>query len=418
MIDDSSGLADEQRQVYYSGFWYTRGAFSETDSLTQTAVKVRVSQVLDELRLLALIYDKIYVPRSHFLTSFHNAHRNFISGVVQSPEFEWLKNNAILVSSASPGTDSVSDTIRIFERSQRLKWLRPVALSVDKKIISAIPVIRVDSKQEAAKSLIGYRSLATTFERARATKGLSDLIANSHYGDIEFFHERFINLLRNSTHISPNIKEEFWRATNEIYLSNIGSELGTVVIPYDKIIEPMFPRNLDNNNEAHLYNADTLRIILNTVVNSKKLSAWLNQNISQAFGFRENINSEEWHSWKLFQNAYFELLEKFDDILIAIRKTQNISLPDLNIVIPTEMTKISDRWGGDSVAAIIQAAGGIAQLGDPLAGVVTRTGAAGTSGLLRSLATRIILNYRYKEIMSFLKKSVLPRRLRSDDKNT
>lgn len=397
----------QSRRVYYSGLWYTRGAFPGSDSLTCTAVKSRIDQALDDLQLLALVYDEIYVPRSHFLTSFHEAHRDFLTGVVQSTEFKWLKDNAVLVSSVSPQTDAIADTDRICQRSGRLRWLRPSASKADRQMVASVPTIKIDSKAEAASSLAGYHKIATTLARARNAKQFPDVVSGSEYRDIEFFHERFLNLLRGAD-ASMSVKEEFWRATNEIYLSNTGAELGTVVVPYDSTIEPRLPRrNAHGKQDSRLFNTDTLRMILNTLIDSRSVAAWLEKRIDHALAFRCDLNSSEWKRWKGFQSAYFDLLEAIDEVLFAMQKSHGAELPDVRAALVAEITTISDRWGGDAVSAAVQAAGGLAQLADPTAGVAARTGAAGASGLLNRLVKNFLINNRYGPIASFLKRTMV-----------
>ncbi len=398
-------MEEGRRRVYYPGFWYTRGVFAKTDSLTKNAIRVRIAQVMDELRLLALIYDEIYVPRSHFLTSFNYAHRDFISGVINSKEFQWLIDNGLLVSSISPTTDSKGDTDRIFERTKKIKWLYPALSKREMRIISQIEPIKVDSNSEANNSLKGYRKIAKTIEQVRNVSGLSDMITNSSYKNIEFFHERFLKLLQESL-IPQNVKEEFWRATNEIYLTNIGEELGKIIVPYDEV-EPRIPRNI--YGDMRLYNANTLRVVMNIIIGLKKYIAWVNQDIHKALGFRLDINSWEWCEWKEFQSAYFKLLLVFDEVLNNLRRTQNVDLPDVNSAIISEMSRIVDTWGGDIISAFTQVAGGIAQIEDPLMGVATRTSTAGLNGILNKFIRYCILNVRYKPIATFMRCVIIER---------
>lgn len=407
-MDDETG--DEPvRRIYYSGFWYTRGLFAKPDTLTSTAVKIRIEEVLTELRLLALVFDQIYVPRSHLLTSFHVAHRDCLSGVIASQEFEWLSNSKILVSSVMPSHDAISDTERIDHRLRRLKWLRPALFKNDRKSVQDVSSVDIDSNKEASSSISDYLKMAKKIALARGADGLSDLIGASQYREVEFFHERFLNLLWGGDW-SSDVKQELWRATNEVYLANVGSELGDIVVPYDGQIEPLIARRDKNSDlDSRLFSTVALRAVLNTVADSKSVALWLGQRMDRAFGYRLDTRSEEWKSWKSFQAAYFELMSVVNDVLLYMRKSHGAELPDVRPVVEAEMTRISDKWGGDAVAAVVQAAGGLAQLGDPTAGVVTRAGAAGATGLFNRVIKWLIVTWRYKPIVSFVKRSVVGR---------
>jgi hypothetical protein len=72
-------------------------------------------------------------------------------------------------------------------------------------------------------------------------------------------------------------------------------------------------------------------MILNTLIDSRSVAAWLEKRIDHAFAFRCDLNSSEWKRWKGFQSAYFDLLEAIDEVLFAMQKSHGAELPDVRL---------------------------------------------------------------------------------------
>ena len=247
-------------------------------------------------------------------------------------------------------------------------------------------------------------------DRARNLTGGLSLISSAEYKETEFFHELFLENLRNWD-ISASVKEDYWRVTNEVYLQNVGSELGDIAVGYDPEIEPSVSRlDLANDLDTRLFSAGITRTVIATISSNRDLARWLRAPVARALAFRANEDREVYAIWRAFQGSYFDLLRATDKIIEQLRIGEGISEGDVRPIVSAEMTRIFDRFGSDAVTMFSQGVGGAAQLIDPSAGLGTRALAAGATGLLGRAVKTLTMAARYPAIQQFVNSCLMPNR--------
>ena len=362
------------------------------------------------MRILSLAFDEIYIPRSHLLTSFHDGHRSILAGVLESEEFAWLSDRGVLLSSTSPSNDAIADTERIDTRSRNLAWLQPYASAIEQKLAGKVPALVVSSRSEALLSLPSYKEKAAALDRALKITGGPSLIASAEYRDTEFFHEMFLENLR-SWDIPASVKDAYWRVTNEVYLQNVGNELGEIAVGYDPDVEPSVARrDLLNDLDTRLFTAGVVRSVIATVSSSRDLARWLRAPVARALAFRASEDRQEFVIWRAFQASYFDLLRAADKTIENLRVAEGFGEGDVRPIVSSEMTRVFDRFGSDAVSMFSQGVGGAAQVIDPSAGLGARALAAGSAGLLSRAVKVLIMAVRFPTIQLFVNSCLMPNR--------
>lgn len=291
--------------VYYTGFWYsTHSIIRLTDFDGFGYSKKMLDQIKCDMRLLSLIFDIIHVPRSHFLTFQNTLHHEVVKEYLLTSDFQYFNEQKILLSSLLPSTDRDSDTERIIERVKSNHWSSDIDNDFIRKVRS-LDFVNIDSKRESAQNVDIFQQYISLLKvkHKKVAHILDEIKKRSHYQQIPFLHELFIEEIAKSPKINELAKKKIWEVTNSYYISTGGLDLGE-----DRRISLNVsaedPRNTHDNSglQRSLYSPRFIQSLIAEELGDKYMIKYLTAHINDIMRFR-NLPS-----WRSFLDDLFEMI--------------------------------------------------------------------------------------------------------------
>lgn len=246
------------KTVYYHQFWYSRYAGITPTALDGDFKKNEVRKHLLYLRVLALFFDRIYIPRTHVLTQFSPLQWEIADEVFKTPEVAYLNELGTLRISTLPSLDAQNDTQRILERAA---FTTDVTYAQTQPFLVRIPktqLYTIDSVRESKTDTIEFAEYARWLSIAapKLSQKILDIVERSTLTGVPFFHEKFLRRIRNT--LNQSEFEKVWRETNSIYLTNGAPNQYGVIAPFDPSIESQSYRYKPDQIDRYLYHPKSL----------------------------------------------------------------------------------------------------------------------------------------------------------------
>jgi hypothetical protein len=295
--------------VYYSHFWYSRLA-----ALSFKTLEGNVEQEIDvhrfNLRMLALFFKHIYVPRTHFITQLYEDQWEVPRHFFDSDEFAILRESGTLIVSTNPGLDDKQDTERIVARAG---ITGDIGYVTDKAYLEKIPVtqklIIPTTAEQAAKNLASFPRYAQrlTYVDPNVSAKFLEIFKQSQIKDVPFFHESFLRRLKGE--FQGEAFEEIWRATNSIYLTT-GDSGQRALFPYfNADIESLSYRHEPFKLDRYLLSPASLYMFLNNFMTDKELHKYIFGPAKNALSFLDprTVSPDQLDK---FRASYFGIVEE------------------------------------------------------------------------------------------------------------
>lgn len=277
------------KTVYYSNFWYSRYYKPPVIDFDGNLISHEVDLHKVYLRLLSIFFDTIYIPRTHFITQSFTLQHKIPDALLDADEFNFLLNKGVLKISSYPGLDAYQDNERILGR-QGLS--SRVVYPQDKDFLRKIPIteiFEVDTSREATSNSISfpeYGEILMIHNKEVGQKFL-ELTKEAQIGDIPFFHEHFVNRLREE--FEPDVFQKIWRETNSIYLTSGAPEHDDFIAYFNEEIESSNFRFKPYGVDRYLYSPPSLYSFLSIFLSSEYMWKFLYASIEKTHG---NLLSE------------------------------------------------------------------------------------------------------------------------------
>lgn len=257
--------------VYYSNFWYSRHYRLPASDFGGTLVSDEETLHKFQLRILSVFFDLIYIPRTHLITQSFDFQHRIPDALIRSEEFKYLMERGVLRISTSPGLDAKQDTERIVRRAP---FTKRVIYPKDKKFLSRIPItepIVADTSKEAKSNTQSFRDYGELllWRNKEIGSKFIEAIKSSQIPDVPFFHEEFINKIRQEFG-QPDF-DKIWRETNSIYLTSPDQELRGLVAFFNEDIESVNYRFKPYSIDRYLYSPTSLYTFLCLFLNSDEI---------------------------------------------------------------------------------------------------------------------------------------------------
>lgn len=300
------------KTVYYSQFWYSRFANPDLAEYFGNNLRREVDLHKRRFRLLAIFFEKIYIPRTHLLTQHHPSQWKVPDQVFSSDDFRYLFEKDIFSISSFPGLDDKEDNERILARSALTQDVFYAKLEQYLRKIPTTSRYEIQSSREAQSNLQNFPEYGESLERIGPNVSLAflEVFKKSNLGEIPFFHESFVKHLA-LTFPAPQFKR-LWRDTNSIYLIS-GAPNQEGVTPYFcPDIESLAYRFEPHRIDRYLFNPDILEIFLNEFL-PRELTNWLLYGpINLVYEFLDQ-GSECGQHLQAFRAEYFDLVQRISD---------------------------------------------------------------------------------------------------------
>lgn len=304
-------MNDKENIVYYNGFWYS--SFSPIGSEPYNMIidkRKQLGRIKSDMRLLALIFDIIHIPRSHLLTFHTNHNWEVIEQYLCDNDWQFFVDNNIVLSSSLPYIDEYSDTERIVERIKNKNWSKEVD---DKfiKSVKGVTSIKIDSIRESKGNVDRFQQYIELLKGKNREIGneLDEIKKRSEYRTIPFLHEIFIEELYKNRKIDAQSKETIWRFTNSLYIHTGGLDLGDKRrINFDGRIEDKESTHDNAGLLRELYSPKFIEALIIEELGDKYLVKYLNNDISEIMKFRDV------ETWDDFKSDIFEMFETLNQL--------------------------------------------------------------------------------------------------------
>ncbi|MHB1172721.1 MAG: hypothetical protein ACYCZY_09555 [Lacisediminihabitans sp.] len=280
--------------VYYSGFWYTRYAFGGERAFSGRFVRSEIERHERHLRVLALAFPVIYIPRTHFLSHLSPVEEDIIAGVLNRRDAQFLVQRQVLQFSVGVGLDPQQDNERILSRRRDTKVVRYTNAKAVGDVINKAKLYPVVPGSEAAKNAESFPDYAKTLRVSSpsASRDVSSLIKRAHLRDIPFFHEAFVHGLREK--LSAEDRELVWRAGNSIYLTTADPTDAGAVPYYDPEIESPAYRFEPWGLDRYLLHPESLYTLLGLILPETTLRVLEGVSIDQALSILTPAGTGQW----------------------------------------------------------------------------------------------------------------------------
>ena len=295
--------------VYYPGLWYSRFLNVPLSAFDGNIQRNSVQRQCMHLRLLSLIFDTIYIPRTHLLTHVYSLETDIVGALVQSRDFRFLVDHGAIKISTFPELDERQDSERILARQGLTNSLIYTSEKLAGRVIPASKPYGVASDKESKQNLLTFPHYGNLLKLV--DPGLSasvlDKIDHAQLGDVPFFHEHFILSAKESL---P--KEEFekvWRDTNSIYLTSPIPLEGGLISYFDEQIESIGFRFEPHGIDRYLFNPSAIYTYMQNYIDSNDMIAFLGGDISSSHRFISSTG-ERCTAAKGFRTEYFSLVER------------------------------------------------------------------------------------------------------------
>jgi hypothetical protein len=312
--------------VYYSHFWYSRFANISIDTFDGNFFENEITNHCHYLRLLALFFKTIYIPRTHLLTQLFPDQWKIPEHLFRTRDFRYLSEIGTIRISTFPGLDKRQDAERIISRSSLTD---EVIYAMEKNFLDAIPEsekIVVPSNEEAKSNAATFPQYGRWLEQVSRELGqkFAEVANSSTLKDIPFFHERFVLQLKREFD-APTFAR-LWRDTNSIYLTSGGIGLASFISYFNERIESLRFRHTPYKVDRYLYNPSSLYTFLNLLLTNREVNAFLNGPIEKSL---ESLLSKSKAAALLegFRGTYFQLVDEISPITAREPYSSDLQLP-------------------------------------------------------------------------------------------
>lgn len=303
--------------VYYSAFWYSRFLSIPPESLGGQFRIEEQRRHLHALRLLAIFFEQIYIPRTHLLTQVTPLQCEICAAVLNSNEAAFLREAEILRVSVSPGLDGDNDNLRILERESQTACVTYPSSKAYLRNLRACPPIVVESARESMGNTISFPDYARLLETASPSlsKIVLEATRRASLKDIPFFHEAFIVSLRNT--LNESAFDKAWRDTNSIYLTSGVPNATGVVAYFDPEIEAPRQRFYPHAIDRALFHPHSLQSFLEVVMTPSCVRALLDKPVDRIMAYLLE-NAERRNRLALFRSAFFDIVASISKVTAVI----------------------------------------------------------------------------------------------------
>lgn len=373
--------------LYYPGFFYSGTLFWPLSAQGLKFPELEITKHRRNLRLLATIFPRIYIPRSHLISHLHPAAIDVVGGFTNTRDYQFLTDKGILVSSIRPSLDEKADTERIRDRAMKTDWLRALPINAMANVERA-KSISVDSLAESESNRQHFPEFLQRL-RGGSHKKIDHLAHAGEHKDVPFFHEKFAKALLDA-HLDAELKVFIWRETNSMYLE-------------EGIVRPAgvsyFDQEIESDSYAvyggfarYLFSPDAIASFLSLRLDDHELATLLNGDIAQVLAFREQ-QSLKFDVWNKFRSAYFEMVAELTALLP--RGAQAHAHAGLQDMFRAYMNgRNFEQYAVDVEKAVSTVAGSVA--GMPLKPVTE-------IGIVRRISQRVNWSLRKPDLMRGLK---------------
>ncbi|MFN3627693.1 MAG: hypothetical protein ACK4S3_07415 [Parvibaculum sp.] len=295
--------------VYYPQFWYSRflgSSLTEFDgALHRNAVQLHRAH----LRLLALVFRRIYIPRTHLLTQAFSFQADIAAEVFASEEFSYLADAGVIRISTVPGLAPSEDAERITAR--RAETTKVIYADEPDYLARIPPTERytVPSPLEAQRNKLEFPRYARTLEMVDPglSRTVMEHINRSHLKDVPFFHEAFIRELKQI--LTPEQFDRIWRDTNSLYLTSPAPTEPGIVAYFDESMESPSFRYTADGYDRYLLGPSAIHTFMTMFLQDGEQQALSYAPITQSHRFLR----QKGHTSVMaagFRTEYFNLVRK------------------------------------------------------------------------------------------------------------
>jgi len=329
--------------AYYSQFWYSKYENLTRDSFSGSFFQDEVQRHKDYLRLLSILFEKIYIPRTHLLTHAFSKQWKIGFEVFKSREFSHLLANDMLIVSSYPGIDQKQDNERILSRQSHTDKVYFAPENDYAKSVPITPIYEVDSIAESRSNTISFPDYGEQLEalNPKLAGEYMDAVKKSNIDGIPFYHELFTKHIKES--FGAKNFEKIWRDTNSIYL--------TTGVPGDRSVIPYFNELIESTDfRCRPYGFDRLLLsplailtFLGLFLTDKEINSFLRGPVELScpwvgrdYEFRGKVNS--------FRKAYFGIVQQLSVLTSKPNYSDNPNLLTVRNMFSLALEQSSRKW--------------------------------------------------------------------------
>lgn len=395
-------MAEDERffsTVYYSNFWYSRFYMPRLKDFDGNIAGHEIEQHKFQLRMLALFFPHIYIPRTHLVTFRKRTQQGINRSIFQDKDFGFLFEHGVLRISSLPGIDAKQDNERIIGRTEHAEH---VVYPDDPKYLESIPitdVYEVDSISESKCNTISFPQFGeylTEFHPELAAK-FSEAVKRANTPDLPFFHEDFLGALKSE--LQGSDFENIWRETNSIYLTTGGFGHDEIIAFFNEELESHHRRFDPYNIDRLLFSPSALYQFATILFSSEEISNLLYGDIEKVLAF---IKPEHQYNPQIrkFQIDFQRLARNISRVTRPMRVAQTT---DLLIVATMFDLELNDRFRRDTklLSALLEDADKLSRAADLDAGLIMGSARAGLR-YGQTILQRLSLRRRYLGIAELI----------------
>jgi len=270
--------------VYYSNFWYSRFYKGPETDFSGNLVTNEIEHHARCLRLLAMFFEKIYIPRTHLLTFRTKLQSQINRSVFEHKDFGFLLEAGVIAVSSYPGIDAKQDNERIVGRKSGTER---VIYPDEDGYLGLIPIdseYKIDSLSEAEGNTVSFPEYADVLEmeNPNLSRMFLDAIARSNTKELPFYHEEFLQRLHEKLPADDFIK--VWKETNSIYLTS-GAISDKCIAHFNEELESLNFRYRPMNFDRYLFSPATLYTFLRSMFSDTEIQKILYADIEEVHGY-------------------------------------------------------------------------------------------------------------------------------------
>lgn len=270
--------------VYYSNFWYSRFYRPIKNDFDGNIIIDEFNHHARCMRVLAMFFDKIYVPRTHLLTFRARLQEQINRSVFEHKDFGFLYEAGVIAISSFPGIDAKQDNERIIRRSGETKR---VVYPDEEDYINIIPIdsnYKIDSLIESESNAVSFPKYAEilALQNPKLSKIFQLAVDRSSTEELPFYHEEFLHRLHEK--LKPEDFEKIWRETNSIYLTS-GAIANSCVAFFNEELESLNFCYQPNNFDRYLFSPSTLLTFLRSLFTDDEIQKILYADIEDVHGY-------------------------------------------------------------------------------------------------------------------------------------
>lgn len=394
--------------VYYAGLWYSREMKPSFVEFSTKRVRYSLREIVFHLKLLAILFPVIYIPRSHFLTKFGSIASDLALQVLNDPDIRYLIERGIIKTSTMPSVDSQSDTERVNRRVRRFTWLQKPTSEILRGPLTEIEPLVIDSLGQAQNNISLFDSLTVNIEihDRRLAIAHEDIIKRSQYSHTPFFHERYVRYLFDAEVFSADewLIDRLWRESNSEYLRSGLNEFSNAFVYYNPDFESSHHRFIEEARfDRLLYNPNTFHSFISLFLSVRQQVEFDMLPISDLFSAFSELELEE------FRLAYFAMAKDVSMTTYGLARFPGEESLHVDDRVPVEFLKaflkgrldgvLSDLSGGFATGIKY-----VARTIDPATSLATELTAAALKKPFGKGIERALLRFRHRHFLRFMEK--------------